>query len=247
MKTPFKYFGIMVGDHMSRCSAWSNSIQKVCTRLSKWKVKTLSIGGRLTLLKSVLGAVSIYNLSVYKAPNRVLHDIEILRSKFFNGGDSQDSRMPWVAWERVLSFKKNEGLGVSSFFALNRALLLKWLWRFLPQDNSLWSYVIRAIHGPRLELHSYSTQSVWGVILREVQLLASKDFDFLSRCKIRVGDGVNTRFWLDTWILDVPLSILFPRLYALESDKQIKVAAKFGDSSLADSFRRQVRDGVEAS
>nr|GEV26738.1 RNA-directed DNA polymerase, eukaryota [Tanacetum cinerariifolium] len=54
-------------------------------------------------------------------------------------------------------------------------------------------------------------------------------------------------FWLDTWILDVPLSIRFPRLYALESDKQIEVAAKFGDSSLADSFRRQVRDGVEAS
>nr|GEU29114.1 reverse transcriptase domain-containing protein [Tanacetum cinerariifolium] len=193
MKTPFKYLGIMVGDHMSRCSAWSNFIQKVYTRLSKWKVKTLCIGGRLTLLKSVLGAVPIYNLSIYKALKRVLHDMEMLH------------------------------------------------------NNSLWSYVIRAIHGPRLELHSYSTQSVWGVILREVQLLASKGFDFLSRCKIRVGDGVNTKFWLDTWILDVPLSIRFPRLYALESDKQIKVAAKFGDSSLADSFRRQVRDGVEAS
>ncbi|GKB96821.1 RNA-directed DNA polymerase, eukaryota, partial [Tanacetum coccineum] len=175
MKTPFKYIGIMVGDHMSRCSAWSNSIQKVCTRLSKWKVKTLSI-----------------------APKRVLHDMEMLRSKFFNGGDSQDCRISWVAWERVLSSKKNGALRVSSSFALNRALLLKWLWRFLSQDNSLWSYVIRAIHGPRLELHSYSTQSVWGVILREVQLLASEGFDFISWCKIRVGDGVNTMFWLDT-------------------------------------------------
>ncbi|GJS56871.1 RNA-directed DNA polymerase, eukaryota [Tanacetum coccineum] len=191
MKTPFKYLGIMVGDHMSRCSAWSNSIQKVRTRLSKWKVKTLSIGGRLTLLKSVLGAVPIYNLSIYKAPKRVLHDMEMLRSKYFNGGDSQDSRILWVAWERVLSSKKNGGLGVSSFFTLNRALLLKWLWRFLSQDNSLWSYVIRAIHGPRLELHSYSTQFVWAIILREVQLLASEGFDFLSRCKISVGDGIK--------------------------------------------------------
>ncbi|GJU46114.1 RNA-directed DNA polymerase, eukaryota [Tanacetum coccineum] len=137
MKTPFKYLGIMVGDHMSRCSAWSNSIQKVRTRLSKWKVKTLSIGGRLTLLKSVLGAVPIYNMSIYKAPKRVLHDMEMLRSKFFNGGDSQDSRISWVAWERVLSSKKNGGLGVSSFFALNRALLLKWLLRVrLPKELS---------------------------------------------------------------------------------------------------------------
>ncbi|GKE92966.1 hypothetical protein Tco_1574061 [Tanacetum coccineum] len=45
MKTPFKYLGIMVGDHMSHSPAWSNSFQKVRTRLSKWKFKTLSIGG----------------------------------------------------------------------------------------------------------------------------------------------------------------------------------------------------------
>nr|GFB15606.1 RNA-directed DNA polymerase, eukaryota [Tanacetum cinerariifolium] len=46
MQTPFKYLGVMVGDHMSRYSAWSNTIQKVHGRLSRWKVKTLSIGGR---------------------------------------------------------------------------------------------------------------------------------------------------------------------------------------------------------
>nr|GEY63382.1 RNA-directed DNA polymerase, eukaryota, reverse transcriptase zinc-binding domain protein [Tanacetum cinerariifolium] len=33
----------------------------------KWKVKTLSIGGRLTLLKSVLGASPLYNMSIYKS------------------------------------------------------------------------------------------------------------------------------------------------------------------------------------
>nr|GEW66727.1 RNA-directed DNA polymerase, eukaryota [Tanacetum cinerariifolium] len=36
-------------------------------------------------------------------------------------------------------------------------------------------------------------------------MLASKGFDFLSHYKIRIGDGSNTRFWLDTWILDSPL------------------------------------------
>nr|GEU40944.1 RNA-directed DNA polymerase, eukaryota [Tanacetum cinerariifolium] len=35
MQTPFKYLGVMVGDHMSRYSAWSNTIQKVRARLSK--------------------------------------------------------------------------------------------------------------------------------------------------------------------------------------------------------------------
>nr|GEZ34038.1 NB-ARC domains-containing protein [Tanacetum cinerariifolium] len=30
-------------------------------------------------------------------------------------------------------------------------------------------------------------------------------FDFKSHCKIRVGNGLNTRFWLDSWITDQPL------------------------------------------
>nr|GEV96913.1 RNA-directed DNA polymerase, eukaryota [Tanacetum cinerariifolium] len=186
MQTPFKYLGVMVGDHMSRYSAWSNTIQKVYGRLSRWKVKTLSIGGRLTLLKSVLGA---------------------------------DSKITWVAWANVLSSKKNRGLGVSSFFALNRALLLKWVWRYLVQDGSLWYHIISAIYGSRLECHSRNTLSPWGVILREVHRLASKGFNFHSHCKIR--------------------------LFALELDKDISVAAKWSAPSFDASFRRHVRDGVE--
>nr|GFA96462.1 RNA-directed DNA polymerase, eukaryota, reverse transcriptase zinc-binding domain protein [Tanacetum cinerariifolium] len=82
MQTPFKYLGVMVGDHMSRYSTRSNTIQKVHGRLSRWKVKTLSIGGRLTFLKSVLGAVPIYNMSLYEAPKCVLHELERLRNNF---------------------------------------------------------------------------------------------------------------------------------------------------------------------
>nr|GFB54140.1 RNA-directed DNA polymerase, eukaryota [Tanacetum cinerariifolium] len=37
INTPFKYLGVMVGDYMSRYSSWSNIIQKVRARLSKWK------------------------------------------------------------------------------------------------------------------------------------------------------------------------------------------------------------------
>ncbi|GJW34591.1 RNA-directed DNA polymerase, eukaryota [Tanacetum coccineum] len=91
--------------------------------------------------------------------------------------------------------------------ALNRALLLKWVWCFLSQDGSIWSCVISAIYGSSLESLSVNFPSTWCSILREVQVLSSKGFDFVSHCKKRVGDGQNTRFWLDTWILDVPFSV----------------------------------------
>nr|GEX48982.1 RNA-directed DNA polymerase, eukaryota [Tanacetum cinerariifolium] len=246
MHAPFKYLGVMVGDHMSRHSAWLNTIQKVRTRLSKGKVKTLSIGGRLTLLKSVLDAVPLYTMSIYKAPKGVLQEMEMIRNSFFNGADSADRKITWVAWDNVLDSKKHGGLGVSSYYALNRALLLKWVWCFLSQDGSLWSRVISAIYGSSIEYHPYNISSCWSSILREVQVLSSKGFDFLSHCKIHVGNGLNTKFWLDTWIMDLPLSIRFPRIYDLERIKEVSVAAKWEASSFDESFRRQVRDGVES-
>nr|GEW77117.1 RNA-directed DNA polymerase, eukaryota, reverse transcriptase zinc-binding domain protein [Tanacetum cinerariifolium] len=145
----------------------------------------------------------------------------------------------WIAWEKVLASKKNGGLRVSSL----HALLLKWVWRFLSQDGSIWSRVINAIYGSSLASHSVKFSSPWCSILREVQVLSSKGFDFVSHCKKRIGNGHNTRFWLDTWILDLPLSVRFPRMFALERDKQIFVAAKWGASSFDASFRRQIRDG----
>ncbi|GJX54885.1 RNA-directed DNA polymerase, eukaryota, reverse transcriptase zinc-binding domain protein [Tanacetum coccineum] len=53
IKTPFCYLGLKVGGSMSRIQSWNVIIDRVVTRLSKWKMKTLSIGGRLTLIKVI--------------------------------------------------------------------------------------------------------------------------------------------------------------------------------------------------
>ncbi|GJX38683.1 hypothetical protein Tco_0251986 [Tanacetum coccineum] len=237
--------GVMVGDCMSRETAWVDTVHKLRSRLSNWKVKTLSTGGRLTLLKSVLGASPLYNMSIYKVPRGVLKVMEAIRSKFFNGADQSDRKITWVAWDKVLASKKNGGLGVSSFHALNRALLLKWVWRFISQDGSLWFRVIQALHGPSLDSHSVNLTSNWCTILREVNLLQDKGFDFFSHCKKRVGDGHCTQFWGENWICEEPLRQRFPRLFALELDKVVSVAAKLGSFSVDDSFRRFVRDEAE--
>ncbi|GKC82071.1 RNA-directed DNA polymerase, eukaryota, partial [Tanacetum coccineum] len=136
MSNRFSYLGVMVGDSMNRRAAWVEVINKLRARLSNWKVKTLSIGGRYTLLKSVLGSSPLYHMSIFKTPKGVLKEMEGIRGKFFNGADPEERKIVWVAWQKVLASKSQGGLGVSSFFALNRALLLKWYWRFLTKDGS---------------------------------------------------------------------------------------------------------------
>ncbi|GJU75866.1 RNA-directed DNA polymerase, eukaryota, partial [Tanacetum coccineum] len=244
MSNQFRYLGVMVGECSSSLKAWDDVILKLRSRLSKWKVKTLSIGGRLTLLKYVLGASPIYYMSIFKVPRGVLKVMEAIRSRFFNGVDHSEKKVTWAAWNKVLASKKHGGLGVSSLFALNRALLLKWVWRFVSQDGSLWCQVIRALYGPSVGTHSTHLSSNWCSIVREVHKLKGKGFDFWSHCKKRIGNGNDTRFWFDCWIGDIPLRDKFPRLFALELDKEASVAVKLS-TPIENSFRRSARGGLE--
>ncbi|GJQ89092.1 RNA-directed DNA polymerase, eukaryota [Tanacetum coccineum] len=105
MRTPFKYLGVMVGDNTSKVHAWDDTISKVKSRLSNWKSKTLSVGGRLTLIKSVLGSTPIYAMSIYKVPKAVLKILESIRRNFFNGVNSGERKITWVAWSKILASK----------------------------------------------------------------------------------------------------------------------------------------------
>ncbi|GJW93796.1 RNA-directed DNA polymerase, eukaryota, partial [Tanacetum coccineum] len=83
LKTPFLYLGSMVGGNMFRKAMWNDIMERVKKRLSKWKMQMLSIGGRLTLVKSVLGSMPIFYFSIFKVPMGVLRELENIRKHFF--------------------------------------------------------------------------------------------------------------------------------------------------------------------
>lgn len=145
---PFKYLGLPIGASMNKCESWSTLIHRFHNRLSSWKANTLSIGGRLQLCKSVLGNLGIYFLSLFKAPTKILKELESIRSRFFWGGNSDNRKIHWVAWDKTLADHSVGGLGIGSLKALNNALLCKWWWRILREKNTLWGKVIEGIHGP---------------------------------------------------------------------------------------------------
>ncbi|GKC08551.1 RNA-directed DNA polymerase, eukaryota [Tanacetum coccineum] len=245
---PFHYLGVKVGASVSRINSWKEVIDKISSRLSKWKTKTLSNGGRLTLLKSVLTSLPIYYMSIYKTPSAVIKDLEAMRRDFFIGSDKADKKMVWIRWDITLASKNNGGLGVSSFFATNQALLFKWIWRFLTQCLSFWSNLIKAINGVKGSIDTPKAKisgSIWQEMVREFSLLKSKGIDCFSFIKRKLGNGENTLFWEDNWLADSALKASHPRLFALETDKGVNVADKLSHASLAFSFRRIPRSGAE--
>ncbi|GKB82119.1 reverse transcriptase domain, reverse transcriptase zinc-binding domain protein [Tanacetum coccineum] len=52
------YLGLRISSNMSKGFNWKPIIDKVHNKLNSWKARTLSYGGRLTLLKSVHGALA---------------------------------------------------------------------------------------------------------------------------------------------------------------------------------------------
>ncbi|PWA48332.1 myb-like domain, Myb/SANT-like DNA-binding domain protein [Artemisia annua] len=80
--------------------------------------------------------------------------------------------------------------------------------------------------------------------MREVNKLKGKGFDFWSHCKKRIVNGDDSRFWFDCWIRDVPLRVKFPRLFALDLNKEASVAVKL-IAPIDVSFRRKARVGLE--
>ncbi|GJX70697.1 RNA-directed DNA polymerase, eukaryota, reverse transcriptase zinc-binding domain protein [Tanacetum coccineum] len=219
LKTHFKYLGSRVGGLMSRVQSWNEIIEGIEARLSRWKLKTLSIGGRLTLLKSVLGAIDIYHMSMFKVPMQVLQKLESIRARFFNGADVNSRKPSWVRWKNVMASKASGGLGISSLFALNTALMFKWMWRFISQKKSLWA--------------------------REVETLKRQGIDLMSFITPSLGNGLDTSFWDVPWRGDIAFKELAPRIYALESMKGITVALKLSHGGLEHSLRRYPRGGAE--
>lgn len=90
---PFSYLGVPVGANMRLIKNWKPIIEKFKSKLSLWKAKTLSFGGRITLAKSVLGNLPNYYLSIFAAPSGVIEKLEKIRRNFIWGGGEESHKI----------------------------------------------------------------------------------------------------------------------------------------------------------
>ncbi|GKE02536.1 RNA-directed DNA polymerase, eukaryota, reverse transcriptase zinc-binding domain protein [Tanacetum coccineum] len=248
-KLPMMYLGVLVGGNMGRCENWNRIIQKFTSKLSQWKTWLLLVGGRLMLLKSVVGNLPTYYMSLYLMPATVRKKLEAMPNRFFLCGDLGDRKVSWIKWSTCLAYKAMGGLGIGSIFDLNVALLFKWIWRFRCCPNDLWVKVVKAILGQdgciSLGRRVTSQQSPCIAILNSMSNQNDKGVDLLAACNRLIGDGTTIRFWDEIWCGDRPLKASFPRIYALDSDKTCMVAQRFNISDWSNVLRRMPRGGIE--
>ncbi|RVW12518.1 putative ribonuclease H protein [Vitis vinifera] len=211
---PSQYLGLPLGVPNRASSMWDGVEEKVRRRLALWKRQYISKGGRITLIKSTLASMPIYQMSIFRMPKSVAKRVEKTQRDFLWGGGNLEGKVHLVKWDVVCSEKFNGGLGLRRIATLNRALLGKWVWRFACEKDNLWKQVISTKYGQ--EEHGWRAKKasgaagvgVWKEIMKESEWCWEK-LAFL------VGKGSKIKFWKDRWCTETPLSQCFHHLFVL--------------------------------
>ncbi|RVX15951.1 Auxilin-related protein 1 [Vitis vinifera] len=122
-----QYLGLPLGAPNKASSVWDEVEERARRRLALWKRQFISKGGRITLIKSTLASIPIYQMSLFRMPKIVVRRIEKLQRDFLWGGGNMERKVHLVKWEIVCGDKERGGLGLRKLGLLNKALLGKWI------------------------------------------------------------------------------------------------------------------------
>ena len=131
-----------------------------------------------------------------------------------------------VSWKLVTRPKIKGGLGIGRLKEKNKALMFKWLWRFLLEQESIWMKVIISkfgVHFNRWDagVASRSTyRSPW-------KYISSLYDEFRHLVSFKVGNGRRIRFWEDAWCDGVALSNCFVDLFRISTASNVSIAEVF--------------------
>jgi len=132
---------------------------------------------------------------------------------FLWSNNEVDRGFYWVRWDDVC-LPKREGLGIRPLRDMNKALKVKWLWRFAKEDKTLWKDLLKMTYDVD-KLGWWSKKSsnphgvgCWKSITSELDL-------FKSLVHFKVGNGSRVLFWHDVWCGEQPLKDHFPDLFRM--------------------------------
>ncbi|RVW56699.1 putative ribonuclease H protein [Vitis vinifera] len=211
---PSQYLGLPLGVPNRAPYMWDGVEERVRRRLALWKRQYISKGRRITLIKSTLATMPIYQMSIFRMPKIVARRLEKVQRDFLWGRGNLEGKIHLVNWEVVCTDKEKGGLDLRKLAMLNKALLGKWIWRYACDKDNLWKQVITVKYGQ--EGLGWRPKKANGVVGVGVWKEIWKESDWCwDNMIFGAGKGTKIRFWTDVWCSDTALSHCFPHLFVM--------------------------------
>ncbi|XP_044419313.1 uncharacterized protein [Triticum aestivum] len=226
---PCTYLGLPLSLHKITHGMLLPVIHKVDRRLSGWLATFLSLGGRLTLINSVLAGIPSYFMSCFAWPMESLGKLEcLLRAFFWQGKSKVKGGQCLVAWDTVSLPRINGGLGIRQLQAHNQAMMCKFVSKIL-QSSDIPCYKWFATHYCRAALPQGTSSrdtAIWKGFKDLIPLVINS-----SRCDL--GSGTLVSFWKDQWLDVGRLCLMYPTLFSFASYPACSVHSQYVNGAWA--------------
>jgi len=134
------YLGYRLKPNCYKTRDWLWLIERIEHRIGVWCYRSLSLGGRLILIKSVIESMPVYWMTLHKIPKAILNHIRKLVVSFLWSGNHAEEKIHLVKWSIIARPKAMGGWGLKDLDTFGKALRMKSMWRFL-NYQSLWSQI----------------------------------------------------------------------------------------------------------
>ncbi|XP_071695307.1 uncharacterized protein [Rutidosis leptorrhynchoides] len=124
---PFTYLRLPIGVKMKKLNYWNQVIDKIKVKLSDWKMRMLSFGGRLVLIKSILNSLPLYYFSLFRAPaalslNQLVMELQRLSGLSYGSEETNYGFM----FPRLYRFKVKEDALVKDRIDVAAVIFVRW-------------------------------------------------------------------------------------------------------------------------
>lgn len=195
---PIRYLGVPLCTRKLSIINCEPLLQQVKGKINSWCAKSLSFGGKLQLINTVISGITNFWCSTFILPKLCIRKINSLCSAFLWKGTLDGHHTARVSWETLTKSKKHGGLGIRDLTVWNRACIIKLIWLLLFQSGSVWVawYKLQFLQGCLNNFWTMQPRRHYSWLANKLLKMRGEAYTWI---KLKVGNGSTCRFWSDNW------------------------------------------------
>lgn len=127
-----------------RIATFQFLLDRIQSKLSSWKIETLSQAGRTVLIKAVLSSIPSHIMQTTLLPVYLWRKMEAVANSFMWGERGGRRKIHLCSWEVLKHHKMEGGLGIRDFGDYNRAAVMKQAWKLVSNVDVMCVAVCKA-------------------------------------------------------------------------------------------------------